>query len=72
MSVNTAYREKHLRLKMLLMRRGLSQRALAIRLGVSVSTLNDALRGRRPARLLRQRLIHEYDIPSVLLERKAA
>ncbi len=64
MSANT----KHTELKVHLLRQDKSQRQIAKTLGITVTYLNDILRGRRKGEGIRQRLVAEFGIPAELIQ----
>jgi transcriptional regulator with XRE-family HTH domain len=57
-----------LELKILLLRRGLTQPELASQLGITKQYLNDILHGKRKALHVRSRLVHEFGFPEHLVE----
>jgi len=77
-SQTTAYQgRRHLQLRIWLLEHGLSQRAIARRLGVSPQYLNQVLLGRKPGLGIRRRLVRELGFPEDLIayepdKRKAA
>ncbi len=68
LSVKDYQKLQHIRFKVWLIENETSQRKLAQQLGVTVQYLCDVLRGRRPGRRLRRRLVEECGVPVHLAE----
>ncbi len=59
--------DRHTELRIHLLRIGVSQRQIAIRLGVCFQQLNQVLLDKRPGRELRRRLVEEIGLPADLV-----
>lgn len=59
--------DRHTELRIHLLRIGLSQRQIAMRLGVCFQQLNQVLLNKRPGRHLRRRLVEEIGLPAHLV-----